>query len=55
MHYNGEEKVIARWKQSQAWSLGNKSGAGMFNSDAPFTPNLKLVFKKAVSFIKATY
>lgn len=55
MHYNGEEKVNARWKQSQAWSLRNKSSAGMFNSDAPFTPDLKLVFKKTVSFIKAAY
>lgn len=43
----------SRWKINQAWSLRNKSNAGMFNFDAPFTPNLKHVFKKAVSFIKA--
>ena len=43
----------SRWKINQAWSLRNKSNAGMFNFDAAFTPNLKHVFKKAVSFIKA--
>ena len=43
----------SRWKVNQAWSLRNKSNAGIFNSEAPFTPNLTHVFKKAVSFIKA--
>lgn len=57
MHYNGEGKVNAgqmfEVEDKPGVSLRNKSNAGMFNFDAPFTPNLKHVFKKAVSFIKA--